>query len=314
MKADAFEGIAFGPFNPQSPQAAAIADLFASALFICLAVFLLVAVLVFYCVIRFRSNRTREPQQAEGHRGLEIGWTIAPVLILAWLLVLTVRAMNVSDPTIDRDPDVLIIAHQWWWEARYPSGAITANEIHIPVGQPLVVRLESADVVHDFWVPELGRKMDATPGRPTSLWMQADRPGVYAGTCAEFCGVQHAWMRILVVAETPERFADWERHQLAPAIPPNEERASRGATLFGAMTCVTCHAIGGTGENARFAPDLTHLAERTTLGAGVSANTPAALTRWLENPQEIKVGCHMPNAQLTEAQVDDLVAYFETLR
>ena len=269
--------------------------------------------LVVYCVLRFRASGARESEQVEGNTRLEIAWTIAPILILVWLLVLTVRAMNASDPPIDRDPDVTIIGHQWWWEARYPSGAVTANEIHIPTGKPLVVRLEASDVIHDFWVPELGRKIDATPGRPTSIWLQADHPGTYAGTCAEYCGTQHAWMRILVVAEAPEAFAEWERHQLAPAPLPTEAAATRGATTFNAMTCVRCHAIGSA-PDARFAPDLTHLASRTTLGAGAIPNTPTDLTHWLQDPQGIKTGCHMPNAQLTDAQVADLVAYFETLR
>ena len=315
VRAGAIASVACGsPFDPVSPQASAIRDLFTSTLLICGAVFLLVTCLVAYCVVRFRAAGAREPEQIEGHTRLEIAWTIAPILILIWLLVLTVRAMSASDPPIDRAPDVTIIGHQWWWEARYPSGAVTANEIHIPTGKALVVRLESSDVVHDFWVPELGRKMDAIPGRPVSIWLEADRAGDYVGTCAEYCGVQHAWMRILVVAEAPETFAEWERHQLAPAPPPVEVAAVRGAATFNSMTCVKCHAIGAPGEGARFAPDLTHLASRNTLGAGVLPNTPVDLSHWLQDPQGIKEGCHMPDAQLTDAQVADLVAYFETLR
>jgi cytochrome c oxidase subunit 2 len=308
-------GVASGsPFDPVSPQAAAIRDLFASALLICGGVLLLVACLVAYCVVRFRATGERDPEQVEGNRRLEIAWTIAPILILIWLLVLTGRTMSAADPPVDRDPDVTIIAHQWWWEARYPSGAVAANEIHIPTGKALVVRLKSSDVVHDFWVPELGRKMDAIPGRTGNIWLEADRPGTYAGACAEYCGAEHAWMRILVVAETPEAFAEWERHQLTPAQSTTDDTSTRGAATFRSMTCPSCHAIGGTGATARFAPDLTHLAARTTLGAGVLPNTPAALSKWLRDPQEIKPGCHMPNAQLTDAQVSDLVAYFETLR
>lgn len=301
-------------FDPHSPQASAINGLLTSALLLCGGVFLLVTVLVFYCVFRFRARDGRAPSQVEGNAPLEIAWTVTPVALLAGLLVLTVRAMNASDPPIDRDPDVTIIGHQWWWEARYPSGAITANEIHLPTGKALVVRLESADVVHDFWVPALGRKMDATPGRPTSIWLQADEAGTYTGTCAEYCGAQHAWMRILVVADTPARFADWERHQLDAPPRAASEAAVQGASLFAAMTCAKCHAIGGGADGARFAPDLTHLAGRSTLGAGVLANTPANLTRWLLDPQDVKPLCHMPNAQLTEAQAAALVAYFETLR
>jgi cytochrome c oxidase subunit II len=310
----ALPGIAVGPFDPRSPQARAIARLFEGTLLICGAVFLLVAVLVFLCVLRFRAEDEREPRQVEGNTRLEIAWTMAPVLVLASLLVLTAQAMNVSDPPVHRDPDVTIVGHQWWWEAKYPSGVVAANEIHIPTGKALVVRLESADVVHDFWVPELGRKMDATPGRPTSLWIEADRPGTYTGACAEYCGPQHAWMRIVVVAQAPAEFAEWEHHELGPPPIAKDDAAVRGATLFNAMTCVKCHSIGGGGDGARFAPDLTHFAERTTLGAGVLTNTPADLSRWLADPQAIKQGCHMPNAQLTDAQVKDFVAYLETLR
>jgi cytochrome c oxidase subunit 2 len=309
------------PFTPHSPQAAAIASLFEDTLAICGVVFLLVAVLVAIAVVRFRGRGGAEPAQVEGHTRLEIAWTIAPVLVLASILFLTVGAMNASDPPTDREPDVTIVGHQWWWEVKYPSGAVTANEIHIPTGKALVFRLESADVTHDFWVPELGRKMDATPGHPTSIWLEADEPGTYTGTCAEYCGVQHAWMRILVVAESPEAFDLWQQHELTEAAPPMGEGARRGEALFSSMSCVGCHRIGGAhtlaipdAAGARFAPDLTHLAERATLGAGILVNTPTNLGLWLKDPQAVKNGCHMPNAQLTKAQTADLVAYFETLR
>jgi cytochrome c oxidase subunit 2 len=310
-------GAGGSPFDARSPQAAAIADLFTSALVICGGVFLVVAVLVFYCAYKFRGSGATEPIQVEGHRRLEIGWTLAPVLVLGLLLMLTVRAMNGSDPPIDRDPDVIIVGHQWWWEVRYPSGVVTANEVHIPTGKALVFRLESADVIHDFWVPELGRKMDATPGRPTSIWLEADTAGTYLGTCAEYCGLQHAWMRILVVAEAPDKFAEWQRHELAPPPVPTGEVAARGEALFRSMACVNCHSTGSSDSiavKARYAPDLRHLAERTTLGAGVLANTPAELGRWLKDPQSIKTGCHMPDTQLKDSQVTDLVAYLETLQ
>jgi cytochrome c oxidase subunit 2 len=311
-------GTAASSFDPRGPQAGAIADLFTSALVVCGAVFLLVAVLVGYCAVRFRANGVRAASTREGHVPLEIAWTIAPVLVLAWLLVLTVRAMSVADPPVDRPPDITVVGHQWWWEVKYPSGLVTANEIHVPTGRALVVRIESADVVHDFWVPELGRKIDAIPGRSATIWLEADRPGDYAGACAEYCGVEHAWMRIRVVAEAPERFEAWQRHQLAPSDPPASEASARGAKTFRTMTCVKCHAVAGadtaSAELARFAPDLTHLASRATLGAGVLANTPANLQAWLRDPQRIKPGCHMPNAELTDGQAADLVAYFETLQ
>jgi cytochrome c oxidase subunit 2 len=179
----------------------------------------------------------------------------------------------------------------------------------------MLVRLEAADVVHDFWVPELGRKIDAVPGHPNHLWMEASAPGAYQGACAEYCGAQHAWMRILVVAEDPAQFEAWQAHEALPAPAPSDPRAVHGAEIFRDLTCVKCHAIGGTGEGARVAPDLTHLASRRTLAAGaVGENTPATLAAWLRNPDDFKPGSHMPNLRLSDAQVDDLVTYFETLR
>jgi cytochrome c oxidase subunit 2 len=198
---------------------------------------------------------------------------------------------------------------------RYPSGVVTANEIHIPTGKALVFQIESPDVVHDFWVPGLGRKIDAIPGRPARIWLQADEPGTYTGTCAEYCGAQHAWMRIRVIAQTPEQFETWAHHELtAPPRPAsNADRIASGARVFVGKSCAGCHAIQGV-SSARVAPDLTHLAERETLGAGVIDNTPDTLARWLADPQGIKPGCHMPNAELSQGEVADLVAYFETLR
>lgn len=287
--------------------------LFTSALAVCGVILLVVVGLVVVCVVRFRERRGHQPAQTEGNTRLEIGWTLVPLAILAWLLVLTSRAMAVSDPPVGHAPDLTVVAHQWWWEVRYASGAITANEIHIPVGQALVIRIESEDVVHDFWVPALGRKIDAIPGRPVNIWLQADDPGAYLGTCAEYCGAQHAWMRIRVVAEAPEQFAVWQQQQLAAASSTTTGAAARGRLTFAARTCVQCHAIRGVGK-AQVGPDLTHLAARATLGAGVMDNSPTELARWLKDPQQIKAGCHMPNLQLSDSEAADLVAYLETLQ
>jgi cytochrome c oxidase subunit 2 len=296
-----------------SPQAAAIVQLFESTLVICGVIFLIVVGLVAFCVWHFRARGVKEPAQTEGNRKLEVAWTLVPVGVLVWLLVLTSRAMAVADPPVDRVPDLTIVAHQWWWEARYPSGAVTANEIHIPTGRALVVQVLSEDVVHDFWVPALGRKVDAIPGRATNIWLEADDPGLYLGTCAEFCGAQHAWMRIRVIAEAPHDFTVWEQRAAAPAPPPVTAPATRGLATFRAKACIGCHAIRGV-STARTAPDLTRLAERATLGAGVIDNSPAELERWLKDPQKIKAGCHMPNAKLSDDALSDVVAYLETLK
>jgi cytochrome c oxidase subunit 2 len=311
------------PLDPRSPQARAIADLFDSTMLVCVVIFAIVATLITLAIYKFRDKGgTRKPAQTEGNTRFEIGWTLAPVLVLVGIFYLTVRAMDGSDPPPNREPDLVVIGHQWWWEVRYKSGVVTANEIHIPAGKSLVVGVESGDVVHDFWVPELGRKIDAVPGRKNSIWMQADAPGTYLGACAEYCGAQHAWMRILVMAESPEDYAAWEKRMLTPPTAPVKEDEMRGARLFSQMTCVKCHSITGNGsgpgtanvEGARAAPDLTHLASRKTLGAGVMKNSPTELTRWLKDPQGVKQGSHMPDVQLSDQDLADFVAYLETLQ
>jgi cytochrome c oxidase subunit 2 len=308
--------IALAPLVARSPQARAIADLFGDTLVVCGIIFAIVLALIAYVIGRFRDRGGGPPEQVEGDKQLEIAWTAAPLAVVAGIFWLTLRAMDGSDPprpSPDAEPDLVVIAHQWWWEVRYRSGAVTANEIHVPTGKPLVVGVESADVVHDFWVPALGRKIDAVPGRRNAVWLQADAEGTYIGACAEYCGVQHAWMRILVVAQTPEAFAAWEKHTREPAAAPGSEEAARGAKLFTSMTCVKCHDIAGNGQGARAGPDLTHLADRATLGAGVLKNDTEGLRLWLKHPQEIKQGSHMPDVLLTDAQVADFAAYFRGL-
>ncbi len=302
-------------FDPHSPEALAISTLFGQTLIVCGIIGAVVAGLVGTCIVRFREGkRPGEPAQNHGNRSLEITWTLIPLAIVIGLFVLTAHAMAASDPPANRDPDIVVTGHQWWWEARYASGAVTANELHVPVGKDLLIRVESADVIHDFWVPQLGRKVDAIPGHPSTIWMQADVPGTYLGACAEFCGAEHAWMRIVVVADSPADFDAWDRHQREPADwAPLTTEALRGETDFGAKTCISCHAILGIG-GTRVAPDLTHLAGRKTLGAGVLANDPASLARWLREPQVVKPASHMPDLNLTDGEVNDLTAYLGTLR
>ncbi len=305
-------------FSPGSPEAHAIADLFRITLLVCGAIFGLVAGLVGYAVVRFRrKDGDAEPRQITGNTRLEVAWTAAPVAILAAILALTSRTMRAVDPPVDREPDLVVIGHQWWWEVRYPAPfVVTANEIHVPAGRRLLVQVEAVDVIHDFWVPELARKIDAVPGHPNHVWMEVSAPGTYLGACAEYCGAQHAWMRLRVVAHPAAEFDAWQAHEAAPAAPPLAEAAVRGARIFRERTCVACHAIASSlGEvSPRIAPDLTHLASRATLAAGAIENTPATLARWIEDPETIKPGSHMPNLHLSPAQVSDLVAYFETLR
>jgi cytochrome c oxidase subunit II len=182
---------------------------------------------------------------------------------------------------------------------------VTANEIHIPVGKRLLVDLRSADVIHDFWAPELGRKIDVVPGHPNRLWIEADHGGTYLGMCAEFCGNEHAWMRFLVIADPPERFAAWLKEQAGAAPKPASADERLGAKIYRERICTNCHlrSVG---------PDLTHLASRRTLGAGALENTPGNLAAWLHDPNDFKPGSNMPNFKLSEDEVRALVAYLET--
>jgi cytochrome c oxidase subunit 2 len=302
-------------FSPASPQAEALSHVFIITLLVCAGIFGIVAVLLTLCILRFRRKANdAEPAQIAGNERLEMSWTIASILILVGLFVLTVRAMNVSDPAPNRLVDLTIIGHQWWWEVRYPDGTVAANEIHIPTQSNLLIRVEAADVIHDLWVPQLGRKMDMIPGFPNLVWMRADAPGEYRGTCAEYCGAEHAWMLIHVIAQSPPDFANWLAEQKQSAVTPVFAEEKHGLELFRAKTCANCHAIKGTDADTSVAPDLTHFAGRATIGTGVATNDATGLRLWLANPQAVKPGCHMPDFKLMPDEVNALAAYLGTLK
>jgi cytochrome c oxidase subunit II len=293
---------------PASPQADAISNLFVGTLIFLSAILILVSFLVIYAVIRYRDRPgAPDPEQKFGSRKLEITWTVVPILSLVVLSGFMVRAMSASDPpTAEAKPDLRIVAHQWWWEIIYlKSGVTTANEIHIPVGKRLLVDFRSVDVIHDFWVPALGRKIDIIPGHPNRLWIEADHGGTYLGACAEFCGNEHAWMRIMVIADSPDDFAAWVKQQAG--IPPKPVTADEqlGAKIYRENICTNCHlrSVG---------PDLTHIASRRTLAAGALENTPENLAAWLHDPDDFKPGSNMPNFKLSPGDVRALVAFLET--
>ena len=284
-------------------------------------IFALVSGLVLYVVWRYRGRAgDGEPRQIVGNTRLEVAWTVAPTLVLIGIFIPTLALMRSMHPLPNppqQEPDIIITGFQWWWQVEYPkTGVVTANEIHIPVGEQLLVRLEANEVIHSFWVPELGPKQDMVPGNPNTLYLRADTPGLYQGACAEYCGVQHAWMRILVVAESRAEFDAWQQAQLQPPAQPAEAAAMRGAQLYNELTCANCHALGGAGDAQGVGPNLTHLASRRTLGAGVIENTPENLALWLANPEAIKPGVYMPGYEQTLSREDlsALVAYLETLK
>lgn len=265
----------------------------------------------------------RPPALAEGNPGwggntrtVIWGGIVLPALILLIVYGFTVRTLwSLSARAADAAVTIEVIGHQWWWEVHYPEQSlITANEITIPVGQPVRINLTSADVIHSFWVPQLHGKLDLIPGRTNTFWLEAERTGEYWGLCAEFCGTQHAKMRFLVVAVAPAEFAAWLAAQQTPPPPPTSALAQQGEQLFMARACAQCHAIAGTPANGRLGPDLTHLASRRTLAAGVLDNTVGNLGGWLIDPQHLKSGNLMPASLLTADELQAMLAYLQTLQ
>jgi cytochrome c oxidase subunit 2 len=214
---------------------------------------------------------------------------------------------------------VEIVGHQWWWEITYsdpdPSQRMTtANELHLPTGQPVQIELRSTDVIHSLWIPNLAGKRDLIPGRPSRIVIQADRPGVYRGQCAEFCGVEHALMGLVVVVEPPPAFAAWIDAQRRPAPAPTTDRARHGRDLFVHGPCAMCHAVAGTDAFAKNGPDLSHIASRSTLAAGTVPNVRGYLAGWIIDSQHTKPGNNMPSISMPGEDLLDLVEYLETLR
>jgi cytochrome c oxidase subunit II len=214
--------------------------------------------------------------------------------------------------------DVTAIGHQFWWEFRYPKyGVITANELHIPVSSDATpaatfLKLTSADVNHSFWIPQLAGKTDLIANHVNTMWMDPQKPGLYLGQCAQFCGSQHAMMLLRVYVDTPEQFDTWIRNQQHPA--PQDSAVEAGRTVFERQACMNCHTVSGTAATGRFGPDLTHLMSRATLASGAMDNTPANLRQWIKSPDTFKRGALMPAMQLTDEQLDQVTAYLETLK
>ncbi|HZA87671.1 MAG TPA: c-type cytochrome, partial [Acidimicrobiales bacterium] len=209
--------------------------------------------------------------------------------------------------------EVEVVGHNWWWEVRYPNGAVTANEIRIPVGETVELALPTADVIHSFWVPELQVKKDHIPGSDNRLWVVAERAGRFRGQCAEFCGLQHAHMEFQVEALPRAEFEDWLEREAEPATEPATARTREGSELFAASSCAGCHAVRGTSADGDLGPDLTHLGSRETIGAGLIPLTPANLADFIADPQDDKPGVSMPPTELTPREVEAVVAYLMEL-
>jgi cytochrome c oxidase subunit 2 len=302
-------------FNPASPQAGDLLWLWNACMWVCGFILAVVTLSIAYILIRYRRRDDREPNQLTGSRKLEILWTAVPIALVVLLFVLSVLTARAVDRPLRRSPDIFVVAHQWWWEARYPgANAITANEIHLPVGRDILLAIDAADVIHDFWVPQLGRKIDAVPGRRNFVWIRADAAGKYNGACAEFCGPQHTWMRFRVLAEEEPAYESWLAGQALPAAEPASADAASGRTRFRQLTCANCHNIRGVNSQQSYAPDLTHVGSRAMLAGERIENTAANLREWLHEPNIVKPNCLMPNLNLSDRDLDVLTAYLEDLK
>jgi cytochrome c oxidase subunit II len=306
-------------FRPLATPGELVADVSILTLIICLGVFLIVGGLLFYAVIRFgyRDGDSRsEPAQVYGSNQVEIAWTVVPILIVFVLSMATARITSaVQDQKIPKDAlTITVVGHQWWWEFKYDGmNIVAANEMHVPVSsiaQPRItlLKLESADVAHGFWVPQLAGKTDVIPNRENTMWIDPKETGIYLGNCSEYCGTQHAKMELRVVVDTPEEFMAWVSHQQAKALPAE---SAENQKAFLASTCFACHTVSGTRALGKLGPDLM---SRQTLAATEVPLTPETLRDWIRDPQKLKPGNKMPAVKVGDEQLNQMVAYLASLK
>lgn len=305
--------------HPRSDFGWAIQDLFTGIFWWAVVVFVVVEGLLVLAIIRFRHRPgAPDPKPIHGHTALEIGWTIAPALILVFIAVPTVktifRTQGVAPAGAMR---VEVVGHQWWWEFRYPElGIVTANELHLPVGRPVALEMTTVDVLHSFWVPALGGKRDVVNNRVNRLSFTPDSIDWYLGQCAEFCGASHANMRMRVRVESDSAFQAWVALQTGgPAPLDSGSLAWQGKQIFSRQACIGCHQMEGVAAAVgQIGPNLSHVGSRTTIAAGLYDNTSENLRRWVTDAPEMKPGSLMPQMLLSDAELDAIVAYLQSAR
>ncbi|MCC7452472.1 MAG: cytochrome c oxidase subunit II [Anaerolineae bacterium] len=314
--------------DPQGPAAAHLANLWWVMLAFGTFAYVLVMILLFAALLRRRRATSATPPEGNGKGGGDVGrrWVILGGILLPLVILAIVFGYNIYTlAAVTYPPDqhtlkIDVTGRRWWWEVKYTDkGFNTANEIHIPVGVPVQFTLTSADVIHSFWVPQLHGKMDVIPSRINTLTLQADNPGIYRGECAEFCGLQHAHMGLMVVAESSADFDKWVKAQQQPAAQPPDDKAKHGQEVFKVAKCAVCHTIRGlddTGVDASevdLGPDLTHVYSHLTIGAGTLYRNLGNIAGWIIDSQHVKPGNLMPNMYLESQDLQDLLAYLQTL-
>jgi len=300
-------------FNPVGPKS----DFSTTAWWLLFGVAALVCVVVIALAVGALVSRRRATARGGEAKGFVMTFgVVIPALVLAATFALSITGIaKEAKPSHPTRLTVEVVGHQWWWEVHYPdSGAVTANEIHVPVGTPVELRLTSADVIHSFWVPAIMPKLDLIPGHTNETWFTVDKTGTYRGQCAEFCGAQHAHMAFTVVAEPAQEFRQWLADEAAPATKPTTAEQKQGYAVFTSGTCATCHTVRGTPADGEVGPDLTHLADRSRIGAETVPNDRQHLTDWVENSQRIKPGNKMPPQPLSDADLAAVIAYLDELK
>jgi cytochrome c oxidase subunit 2 len=302
--------------KPEGPVGHKIDSLFSFTFWIAVGVFVLVEFGIVFIVWRYRHRDDRpEPVQVHGNTRLEITWTVLPALLLMIVAIPTFATIFqlAKEP---KDPiRVTVTGHQFWWQYDYTDlGVTAANEVHMPTGRDVEFTLKSDDVIHSFWIPRLSGKHDVEPGRVSRITMKADKPGVYLGQCAEFCGLSHANMRLRAFAQTPADFDKWVGDQkAAPAAPAAGTPAGDGFALFSAKGCIGCHTVEGV-STGKVGPNLSHVYSRSAFAGDTFDMTPDNLRMWLHNPPGVKPGSKMPNLGLSSAEITNLIAYLQTLK
>lgn len=307
--------------QPASGEMLEISHLFWIMLILGGLIFIFVCTFLILSIVRFshrQGDDDTEPRQVFGNRQVELAWTIIPTVILLVAFIATVKAMNDINRPADNHAifDINAIGHQWWWEFQYPQyNFATANEVHIPTNTTVHFHVESYDVVHSFWVPQLQRQIDANPGQDNAVYLKVNSPGVYDGMCYEYCGQAHAWMKFREVVQTPAQFKAWVKHQQQPAVKPSTGLAAAGQKVFLRNTCVNCHAINGTSAGGAVGPNLTHVASRWAIAAGAAPVTENDIMQWVRNPYTYKPGVVMPPYPfLSTKDLHALAAYLITLK
>jgi cytochrome c oxidase subunit 2 len=300
--------------SPESASGKDIATLTYTLFGILAGVLLVVWVWLFLAIKKFRKRPESEASQTRGSFRGEMVWTIVPLVIVGVLFYLTLHT-TAQIHGQKTSMSVTVTGHQWWWEFSYPQGNFkAADELHLPVDTGVAVNLLSADVMHGFWVPRLGGKVDCIPGHVNTMSITPTSTGIYLGECSEFCGGQHNKMRFLVVVQSAPDYAAWYANQQKPARPPTGALATAGAQLIANLQCSSCHMIRGTSLQGAICPDLTHFGSRLSIAGDTLPNTPQNLRLWLKNPQAVKPGVIMPDIQLSDHQLDEVVAYLEGLK